>query len=82
MTAGTTDVDKRILLVTGKNYNMYAFWVKARLLNKGLWDVVNTGRTPTVEERQVECDALDLLVSSISESILSRVLDTTSVKDV
>jgi len=47
MATSITDVDKRILPPppTGKNYRMWAFWMKARLMNKGLWHIVNTGRT-------------------------------------
>jgi hypothetical protein len=54
--------------------------MKARLVKQGLWYGVNTGLT--AEEKQEECDAFDFLVSTVSESILSRVLDATSVKDV
>jgi len=43
MTATTADIDKRILLLTGKNHTMWAFWMKARLLKKDLWRVVDTG---------------------------------------
>jgi hypothetical protein len=53
--------------------------MKARLLKKGLWHVVNTG--PTGEEKREKCDAFDFLVSTISESILSRVLDATTASD-
>ena len=80
MTATTTHSDKGILLLTGKNYTMWAFWMKARLLEKGLWHVVNTSRT--AESKQEECDAFDLLVSTSSESVFSRVLGATSAKDV
>ena len=54
MASTTTDVDKRILLLTGKNYNIWAFLMKARLMKKRLWHVVNTG--PTADEKQDECD--------------------------
>ena len=47
MAATTTDVDKRVLLLTGKNCTMWTFWMKAGLMKKGLWHVVNTG--PTAE---------------------------------
>ena len=49
-------------------------------MKKGLWHFVNIG--PTADEKQEECDAFDLLVSAISESILSRGIDATSAKDV
>ena len=80
MTATTTDVDIRILLLTGKNCTMWAFWIKARLVKKGIWHVVNAG--PTTEEKQDECDASDFLVSTISESILSTVFDASTANDV
>ena len=63
MAATSTDVDKRILRVTGQNYSMWAFWMKTRLLKKGLWRVVNTG--PTTEEKPGECDAMHSTVLSV-----------------
>jgi hypothetical protein len=73
MAGTTTDVDKRILLLTGKKYRMWAFCMKARLMKKGLWHFINIG--PTADEKQEECDAFDFLVSTISVSILSGVID-------
>jgi len=76
MTATTADVDKQILLLTGENCTMWAFWMKARLLKKGLWRVLNTGSTT-----DEEYDAFDFLVSTCSESILSRLLDAKTAND-
>ena len=67
MAATKTDVDKRILVLTRKNHTMWAFWMKARLLKKGLWHVVNTD--PTADEEQEECDAFDLLFITNSDSV-------------
>jgi len=58
---------------------MLPFWMKVRLMKKDLWYVVNTG--PTVDEKQQECEAFNLLVKTISESISSRDIDATSAKD-
>jgi len=68
MVAITTDVDKRILLLTGKNYTVWDFWLKARLMKKGLSHVVNTG--PTADEKQEECNANNA-THSTSLSVLS-----------
>ena len=57
MTATNSDVGKPILLLRGKTCTMRAFWIKARLLKKGLWRLVNTG--PTTEAKQEKCDAFD-----------------------
>jgi hypothetical protein len=76
MTA-TTDVEKRVLLLTGKSQTTWAFWMKARLLEKGLCRVVNTA-----QEKPKQCDAFDFVVSTISEPILSRILDAITAKDV
>ena len=59
MAATSDDFDKRILLLTGENYTMWALWMKARLMKKGLWHVVHTG--PSAYENQEEYDAFDLL---------------------
>ena len=59
---------------------MWAFWMKARLMKKGLWKVVDSDAI--ADEKQEECDAFDLLITTISESILSRVIDATSARNV
>ena len=59
---------------------MWAFWMKARLMKKGLWEVVDSD--PIADEKQEECDAFHLLITTISEWILSRVIDATSARNV
>jgi hypothetical protein len=44
--------------------------------------VLRNKTVPATEEKQDECDAIDFLVSTISESIFSRVLDATTANDV
>jgi hypothetical protein len=57
-----------------------SFLDESRTREKGLWHVFNTGLT--ADGKQEECYTFGLLVSTISESILSRVIDATSAKDV
>jgi len=74
--------EKRSLLLTGKNYTLWAFWMRGRLLKKGLGVICSEDEKDSRLTPEKEAEAFDLLLSSMSESTLSRVLTATSARDV
>jgi hypothetical protein len=74
--------EKRTLLLTGKKYTLWAFWMRGRLLKKGLGVICSEDEKDSRLTPEKEAEAFDLLLSSMSESTLSRVLTATSARDV
>ena len=74
--------EQRTLLLTGRNYTPWAFWMRGRLLRKGLGVVCSEDEKDSGLTPEKEAEAFDLLLSSMSESTLSRVLSATSARDV
>ena len=70
--------EKRTLLLTGKNYTLWAFWMRGRLLKKGLGVICSEDEKDSHLTPQKEAEALDLLLSSMSESTLSTALTAPS----
>jgi len=73
--------EKRTLLLTGENYTLWAFWMRGRLLKKGLGVICSEDEKDSRLTPEKEAEAFDLLLSSMSESTLSRVLTVTSTRD-
>jgi len=63
--------EKRTLLLTGKNYTLWAFWMQGRLLKKGLGVVCSEDEKDSGLTPENEAEAFDLLLSSMSVSTLS-----------
>jgi hypothetical protein len=74
--------ENRSLLLTGKNYTLWAFWIRARLLKKGLGVICSEDKKDSRLTPEKEIEAFDLLLSSMTESTLSRVLTATSARDI
>ena len=72
--------EKRTLLLTGKNCTLWAFWMRGRLLKKGLEVICSEDEKDSHLTPEKEAEAFDLLLSSMSESTLSRVLTAASAR--
>jgi hypothetical protein len=68
--------EKRTLLLTGKKYTLWAFWMQGRLLKKGLGLICSEDEKDSRLTPEKEAEAFDLCLSSMRESTLSRVLTT------
>ena len=79
--SGMLGPEKRTLLLTGENYTLWAFWMRGRLLKKGLGVICSEDEKDSRLTPDKEAEAFDLLLSSMSESTLSRVLTVTSTRD-
>ena len=80
--SGMLEPEKRTLLLTGKNYTLWAFWMRGRLLKKGLGVIWSEDEKDSRLTPEKEAEAFDLLLSSMSESTLERVLTATNAREI
>ena len=74
--------EERTLLLTGKKYTLWAFWMRGRLLEKGLGVICSEDEKDSRLTAEKGAEAFYLLLSSMSEFTLSRVLTATRARDV